>query len=462
MKLSAKKNLLLATLGMLITQQSSHASLIAILDSGSDLTHPDLAPKAWVNTLDDSKLGYSDDIHGWNFLKNSSELVDLSLVNKFSPDIYEYFNVQARLMDGTDDATLNPEGRKADIQWYKDHTKGNKDFMAQLNEFGDFAHGTNVAGIAAKGNDQAQIMGITEIGKADPAVAKAEPKRENNPRSPGETHAQRYLDILFGDPKTSLESTNSKIGQYLNRHGAQVANCSFGNSKAQVLKIVKIIEFFAKPIHGKKFTIANYEYVMNHMMKADRELFDASPNTLFLVAAGNDSSDNDVYFTTPANIKTDHSMVVAATSGHKKLASFSNYGKTTVDVAAPGVGILSDSPGGKQVRMSGTSQATPYVTNIAARCLDANKTLAPKDVKAIIMGTVDKKDFLKGKVVSEGIVNMDRAVRAASLSNSMPIDQAVAQAGSEIADVVDPAMLAADEMEEFTTVAPLKSELEFR
>ena len=106
-----------------------------------------------------------------------------------------------------------------------------------------------------------------------------------------------------------------------------------------------------------------------------------------------------------------------------------------VEVAAPGVGILSTIPGNQYLTVSGTSQAAPFVTNAAGLILDANPNLSNTDVKKILMETSDLKDFLKGKVVSAGIVNTSRAVSAAKLSLSMQLSAAIDAARLQVSDV---------------------------
>ena len=70
----------------------------------------------------------------------------------------------------------------------------------------------------------------------------------------------------------------------------------------------------------------------------------AYPETLFIVAAGNDGSDNDIEAQYPCNYQLANLLCVAATDQYDNLAGFSNYGATSVDLAAPGVSILSTSP----------------------------------------------------------------------------------------------------------------------
>ncbi|MBS1986152.1 MAG: S8 family serine peptidase [Bdellovibrionales bacterium] len=136
-------------------------------------------------------------------------------------------------------------------------------------------------------------------------------------------------------------------------------------------------------------------------------------NVLFVAAAGNDSSDNDAVPTYPAAIKKPNILTVASTSPKDALSVFSNYGLTTVHVAAPGSGILSTVPGNGYSKISGTSMACPHVAGLAALILSENPKLTAVQVKQIIMDTVDRLPELQGKTVTGGRINAAAAIEKA-------------------------------------------------
>jgi subtilisin family serine protease len=106
---------------------------------------------------------------------------------------------------------------------------------------------------------------------------------------------------------------------------------------------------------------------------------------LHTAAAGNFNRNTDVTAFYPANYNLDHIISVAATDHFDKYASFSNYGATQVDIAAPGVAILSTTPNNTYSSFNGTSMASPHVAGAAALIAAQHPTRTATQIKADLM-----------------------------------------------------------------------------
>ena len=135
---------------------------------------------------------------------------------------------------------------------------------------------------------------------------------------------------------------------------------------------------------------------------------------LFIAAAGNEGSDNDEFPHYPSNYPTANIVSVASTTKTGSLSSFSCYGKTTVDVAAPGSGIYSTVPNNKYASLSGTSMATPHVSGLAALVWLHRPQLSMPQVKRILMDSATQQDALKNSSLTEGRINARRALMLAA------------------------------------------------
>ncbi|MCC6933014.1 MAG: S8 family serine peptidase [Deltaproteobacteria bacterium] len=144
----------------------------------------------------------------------------------------------------------------------------------------------------------------------------------------------------------------------------------------------------------------------------------------FIVAAGNESNNNDVSPLYPSNYNIANVITVAAISNNGSLAYFSNYGPNSVHVAAPGVNILSTVLNGGYQKMSGTSMATPYVAGVAALVYSKLGSVSPTNVKSLIMSNTVQLDSLTGKVASGGMVNAYKALMGEI--NSSPVIATIA------------------------------------
>lgn len=139
---------------------------------------------------------------------------------------------------------------------------------------------------------------------------------------------------------------------------------------------------------------------------------------LFVASAGNNGRNTDTSPQYPAGYDAPNVVSVAATDISDKLASWSNYGAASVDLAAPGVDIYSTLRGGKYGTMSGTSMAAPHVSGAAALVLSSCGGHTTDQLKRVLLGYVDR--VLPGRVLTGGRLNVGRAVAECGLVPTEP------------------------------------------
>lgn len=133
-------------------------------------------------------------------------------------------------------------------------------------------------------------------------------------------------------------------------------------------------------------------------------------NRLFIAGAGNDGRNNNSRPFYPSSFNLDNIVAVAASDRTDTLATFSNYGSTSVDLAAPGVDIRSTVYSNSYELRSGTSMATPHVAGAAALVLANNGPLTAAKLKSILLGNVDPIASMAGRTVTGGRLNVAAAV----------------------------------------------------
>ncbi|MAX67350.1 MAG: S8 family peptidase [Bacteriovoracaceae bacterium] len=137
---------------------------------------------------------------------------------------------------------------------------------------------------------------------------------------------------------------------------------------------------------------------------------------LVIAAAGNEKSNIDIeknhYY--PASYGLSNIISVAAHDEFNQVISSSNYGSKTVDIAAPGYKIKSSIPGNAAGIMTGTSQATAFVTGVAALIKSNYPKLNFQQIKNIILSSARKISKLKGKVLGGGKLDAARALEVAT------------------------------------------------
>lgn len=234
------------------------------------------------------------------------------------------------------------------------------DFVNNDNDpFDDHGHGTHVAGtIGAMGNNGIGVAGVNWNTKI------------------------AALKFLSSSGSGSASNAISAI-QYANMMGFKITSNSWG---------------------GGGFSQALYDAIA---------AANASGN-LFVAAAGNSGQDADTFPMYPAAYDLPNIISVAATDHNDALASFSNYGLTSVDIGAPGLNIFSSVPKGacslcnpSGYRMlSGTSMATPYVSGSAALLWSYKPTLDHNAIKSALLSGTNSIPALSGKSVSGGRLNI--------------------------------------------------------
>lgn len=192
---------------------------------------------------------------------------------------------------------------------------------------------------------------------------------------------------------------------------------------------VKLIQYaiLMKQSHGVNIRVLSNSWGGGSYTTALYDAIEAANNAgiVFVAAAGNEALNNDLVPHYPSSYANDNIISVAALSSSGTLASFSCYGATSVDVAAPGVNILSTKGGDTDSyhMLSGTSMATPHVSGVVALLLSQYPSYSPTDVKDVIISSITPIESLGGKMVGAGIVNA--AVAVANTDNLPPVIAAI-------------------------------------
>jgi thermitase len=216
-------------------------------------------------------------------------------------------------------------------------------------------HGTHVAGIVGAHGDNA--LGVT-----------------------GVCWKAQIMPIRFMNANGRGSTSNAVAGiEYAIHEHAKVLNCSFGSSSTS---------------SALKDAVGDAK----------------KKGVLLVVAAGNDGDSIDKHPEYPAAYTYANILAVAATTSSDALASFSNYGSKSVDLAAPGDSIWSTYLNSGYKQLSGTSMAAPYVAGAAAMLRAKDSSLSYSDVKKVLKGSVDKLPALGGKTVTGGRINLGRAL----------------------------------------------------
>jgi hypothetical protein len=402
------------------------ATTIGIIDTGFDLDHDFLKPKIMSPG--------PNEFSGWDFHNNTHLKKPVIKDQSLLQEILLYRNLRAK--GHTEGLSM------AEFEWFKKRS-ANKNFLNHVKSFKKHSHGTFVAGIALREGENINIFPIRGLHLPTPVVAINDASDPENTPLKSKTPEDKFNEDLKNSQDRVIKKF-SKICRYLSINGINIVNASYGitykniNSKFRE----KYLEFTGAEIEETKLQKLVKDYFENIQTRTSR-IIQKYPRMLFVFSAGNSGIDNDQFPHYPSKIKLPNTISVAAMNGDF-LASFSNFGKTHVDIGAPGVAILSLVPkiysqDGSDLYSpsSGTSMAAPYVANLAAQILNINLKLKPEEIKKIILETGDEKDHLKPRLLSGSIVNNDMALKAALLSRDMVLESSITLAKSGLIQIED-------------------------
>ena len=409
--------------------------VVGVIDSGIDVTHPDLYLNIWIN-------------QGEIPTALKAQLTDGDADRRITfYDLNDPVNA-AWVRDSNGNAYIDAEDLLADPGWADgldtDHNSFVDDFFGwnfrstadepyAPNDPRDvLGHGTHVAGtIGAIGNNGRGVTGV-------------------NWRS-------SLMSLKFLDDGNQGQLSNAvaavNYASMMRTEGGEnvrVLNASWGQSGSALPALQTAIE--GAGAAGILFAAAaGNGNILGQGINLDREPFyPASYGGADSQSAGSGRVGDPSHL---SNV-----IAVAATGPHDELASFSNFGAATVDVAAPGIGVLSTLPGGRYGTANGTSMAAPHVAGVAALLWSEEPDATVAEVREALLSSVDPLSDLHGLTVTGGRLNAFQAlnstafapraelVSAVNISMAGGADQAITVRYTD-RHGIDTASLSADDLE---------------
>ncbi len=347
----------------------STKTVVGVIDSGIDYRHPDLYLNVWLNQSEISsalRSGLQDvDSDGLITFRDLNHALNQSYASDINKN--GYIDAGDLLND-----TRWEDGIDTDGNGYRDDLIG-WDFVNGDNDpLDDNNHGTHVAGtIGGMGGNGTGVVGVNWSTQLVPL------KFLSSTGSGSTSDALKALDYY-----TQVSKSASAASEFVG------TNNSWG---------------------GGGFSQSMLDAIVRT----------ASAGNLFVAAAGNGGSDgigddNDATPSYPSNYSTqaalgwDAVVAVAALTSSGALASFSNFGNTSVDLAAPGAGIWSTLPNGGYGSASGTSMAAPHVMGALALIAAAMPGATPQQMLDTLKKSVTAKTDLASKLVLDGWLDMSK------------------------------------------------------
>jgi len=349
--------------------------VVAIWDTGTDVAL--FEDRVFVNEgetpdndMDDDGNGFVDDVHGiahdLHLARTTGVLLPLSYAQeeevRYRQNLKGFMDLQAGL--DTPDASefkrlvtaLKPEEFPP--------------FFEGFRQYGEYAHGTHVAGIAVAGNPAARIL-----------VGRFTGDYRMVPELPTVERAEGWV-----------REFHDKVA-YFRQHGVRVLNMSWGFTAQDEEDALEANNAGGTPEQRKALAQRLFDIQADALC----ETIAGAPDILFVAAAGNEDEDNRFTDFIPASFDMPNLITAAAVDRAGDEAAFTSYGKA--DVYANGYEVESYLPGGETSALSGTSMAAPQVVNLAAKLWAVHPDLTVAQVSEAIVQGADEKTIGDGKVI---------------------------------------------------------------
>jgi hypothetical protein len=322
--------------------------IVAVWDTGVDSTVQ--GDRMWVNPSSDGP-GYAHGIaFGPDFQLEDGDLITegadyADQMDGLYDTIKGSLDLQAGLESAEKDAFLQTmQNIDAD---------GMMNFQKSLTVASNYVHGQHVADIAADGNDVAKILNVRFTWPTDPL--------------PTEPIDEAYVEGLVAAAQTSVD--------FLKANDVKVVNMSWRLTRPMIEGMLQITGAEPDADARQERAAAIFKILEDGLT----DVYASAPEILFVAGAGNEDENVEFVTSVPAGINLPNVITIGAVDRELQPAGFTSYGES-IDLYANGFEVPGRVPGGRELRLSGTSMAAPQVANLAGKLWATNPDLTVAEV----------------------------------------------------------------------------------